>query len=106
MRAALTANALRGAFPPVDLRAVCLVRAYVMNLSALERLRHTAYGQHHNTQHPPFDLFLLRRRGAGRNLTSPSPSPRLSLFGLWVRKGVSLPRFLLFGPFKAIFCHW
>ena len=27
MRAALVARALRGAFPPVDLRAVCLVRA-------------------------------------------------------------------------------
>ena len=27
MRAALVASCLRGAFPPVDLRAVCLVRA-------------------------------------------------------------------------------
>ena len=29
MRAALVASCLRGAFPPVDLRAVCLVRAIV-----------------------------------------------------------------------------
>ena len=28
MRAALVASCLRGALPPVDLRAVCLVRAY------------------------------------------------------------------------------
>ena len=27
LRAALVASCLRGAFPPVDLRAVCLVRA-------------------------------------------------------------------------------
>ena len=29
MRAALVASCLRGALPPVDLRAVCLVRAMV-----------------------------------------------------------------------------
>ena len=29
MRAALVASCLRGALPPVDLRAVCLVRAIV-----------------------------------------------------------------------------
>jgi hypothetical protein len=29
LRAALVASCLRGAFPPVDLRAVCLVRAIV-----------------------------------------------------------------------------
>ena len=29
LRAALVASCLRGAFPPVDLRAVCLVRAMV-----------------------------------------------------------------------------
>ena len=30
-RAAFVANCLRGAFPPVDLRAVCLVRAILQN---------------------------------------------------------------------------
>jgi hypothetical protein len=32
LRAALVARALRGALPPVDLRAVCLVRAIVSRL--------------------------------------------------------------------------
>jgi hypothetical protein len=32
LRAALVASCLRGALPPVDLRAVCLVRAMVANL--------------------------------------------------------------------------
>ena len=32
MRAALVASCLRGALPPVDLRAVCLVRAMVLVL--------------------------------------------------------------------------
>ena len=32
LRAALVASCFRGAFPPVDLRAVCLVRAIVINL--------------------------------------------------------------------------
>ncbi len=30
LRAALVANCLRGAFPPVDFRAVCFVRAIVI----------------------------------------------------------------------------
>jgi len=30
LRAALVASCFRGAFPPVDLRAVCLVRAMVI----------------------------------------------------------------------------
>ena len=30
LRAALVASCLRGALPPVDLRAVCLVRAMVL----------------------------------------------------------------------------
>ena len=33
LRAALVANCLRGALPPVDLRAVCLVRAIAIELS-------------------------------------------------------------------------
>ena len=32
LRAALVASCLRGAWPPVDLRAVCLVRAMVIEL--------------------------------------------------------------------------
>ena len=32
LRAALVASCLRGALPPVDLRAVCLVRAMVISL--------------------------------------------------------------------------
>ena len=32
LRAALVANCLRGALPPVDLRAVCFVRAIVIML--------------------------------------------------------------------------
>ena len=34
LRAALVASCLRGAFPPVDLRAVCLVRAMLLVLCA------------------------------------------------------------------------
>merc|ERR1719174_2014563 len=33
LRAALVANCLRGALPPVDLRAVCLVRAMIHQFS-------------------------------------------------------------------------
>ena len=32
LRVALVASSLRGAFPPVDLRAVCLVRAILKKL--------------------------------------------------------------------------
>ena len=35
LRAALVASCLRGALPPVDLRAVCLVRAMVIALRLL-----------------------------------------------------------------------
>ena len=35
MRAALVASCLRGALPPVDLRAVCLVRAMVLVLNGV-----------------------------------------------------------------------
>ena len=35
MRAALVASCLRGALPPVDLRAVCLVRAMVLVLKSM-----------------------------------------------------------------------
>ena len=37
MRAALVASCLRGALPPVDLRAVCLVRAIVRSAVTSER---------------------------------------------------------------------
>ena len=36
LRAALVASCLRGALPPVDLRAVCLVRAIVLPLLCIE----------------------------------------------------------------------
>ena len=38
MRPALVASCLRGALPPVDLRAVCLVRAMVLDGSVLEEI--------------------------------------------------------------------
>ena len=37
MRAALVASCLRGALPPVDFRAVCLVRAIVRSAVTSER---------------------------------------------------------------------
>ena len=37
LRAALVASCLRGALPPVDLRAVCLVRAMVYLVWICER---------------------------------------------------------------------
>ena len=40
-RAALVANYLRGAFPPVDLRAVCLVRAMFFS-KITEKVRNTS----------------------------------------------------------------
>lgn len=38
LRAAFVASCLRGAFPPVDLRAVCLVRAIVYSKTTQTRL--------------------------------------------------------------------
>lgn len=35
LRAALVASCLRGAFPPVDLRAVCLVRAMLKKIESV-----------------------------------------------------------------------
>ena len=49
LRAALVASCLRGAFPPVDLRAVCLVRAMIgfcRCLSVDESLRLPKNGPH------------------------------------------------------------
>ena len=38
LRAALVAKCLRGALPPVDLRAVCLVRAMVVEVAKTKKL--------------------------------------------------------------------
>jgi hypothetical protein len=40
LRAAFEATCLRGALPPVDLRAVCLVRAIVYNFLLLRLCAH------------------------------------------------------------------
>ena len=38
LRAALVASCLRGALPPVDLRAVCLVRAMVLEIVVFDEI--------------------------------------------------------------------
>jgi hypothetical protein len=65
LRAALVASCLRGAFPPVDLRAVCLVRAMVVAVGS-ERERAGAQsettGEEQSKQNESLHKSLARIR--------------------------------------------
>ena len=74
LRAALVASCLRGAFPPVDLRAVCLVRAMVSVLCEVREflLRSLALPGDAGVRHPapaPFSCGILPRESLARDIS-------------------------------------
>jgi hypothetical protein len=75
-RAALVAKHLRGALPPVDLRAVCLVRAYNMSMSAMAGGTTPSRPTSRTSITPPFALCWVEVTVHA----TPSPLPTFQLY--------------------------
>ena len=74
LRAALVASCLRGAFPPVDLRAVCLVRAmfamcvetkvirFVRTVQVVAKKKHSFYRAQWYERYDGFEIMVFDTR--------------------------------------------